>query len=287
MSTKIDVICRSFPPGSHRDDGPDRSRHWRLCRRCSAAPPRPSVFPSNLLGDSAGRGGELFRRSKSSSYEPGIGSVDIVSLRIESESVPWRQHNSMLSCCTSSHHHARISSPWQKSSRHSTVPASRRTALLFGHICPICSLRAPCPAGAGTVSVLAGLLPRAVRSRGFPTPTPGGQECPLHWPLLRRFSQIAGKMGEVLCGRVPSSTPPQNRRPESCDPRTPRFLVAIRRAGDRGGAPGHWNGLVGRGQSRRAQIVNPVMSRSRFDPGLSSRLKSHDPARQLTSAMGE
>ena len=56
-----------------------------------------------------------------------------------------------------------VNSPWQKSSRHSTVPASRRTALLFGHICPICSLRAPCPAGAGTVSVLAGLSPRAVK----------------------------------------------------------------------------------------------------------------------------
>ena len=49
----------------------------------------------------------------------------------------------------------------QKSLQHSTVPASRRTALLLGHICPICSLRAPCPAGAKTVSVLAGLLPRA------------------------------------------------------------------------------------------------------------------------------
>ena len=38
-------------------------------------------------------------------------------------------------------------SPWQKSSRHSTVPASRRTALRFGHILPVCSLIAPCPAG--------------------------------------------------------------------------------------------------------------------------------------------
>ncbi len=52
------------------------------------------------------------------------------------------------------------SSPWQKSSRHSTVPASRRTALLSAHILPVCSLIAPCPAGAGTVSVLAGLSPR-------------------------------------------------------------------------------------------------------------------------------
>ena len=56
-----------------------------------------------------------------------------------------------------------LNSPWQKSSRHSTVPASRRTALRLGHILPVCSLIAPCPAGAGTVSVLAGLLPRAVK----------------------------------------------------------------------------------------------------------------------------
>ena len=53
-------------------------------------------------------------------------------------------------------------SPWQKSSRHSTVPASRRTALRLGHILPVCSLIAPCPAGAGTVSVLARLSPRTV-----------------------------------------------------------------------------------------------------------------------------
>ena len=52
-------------------------------------------------------------------------------------------------------------SPWQKSSRHSTVPASRRTALRFGHILPVCTRIAPCPAGAGTASVLAGLSPRA------------------------------------------------------------------------------------------------------------------------------
>ncbi len=55
-------------------------------------------------------------------------------------------------------------SPWQKSSRHSTVPASRRTALRFGHILPVCTRIAPCPAGAGTVSVLAGLSPRTVMS---------------------------------------------------------------------------------------------------------------------------
>ena len=54
----------------------------------------------------------------------------------------------------------RPNSPWQKSSRHSTVPASRRTALRLGHILPVCSLIAPCPAGAGTVSVLARLSPR-------------------------------------------------------------------------------------------------------------------------------
>ncbi len=53
-----------------------------------------------------------------------------------------------------------LNSPWQKSSRHSTVPASRRTALRFGHILPVCTRIAPCPAGAGTVSVLAGLSPR-------------------------------------------------------------------------------------------------------------------------------
>jgi hypothetical protein len=55
----------------------------------------------------------------------------------------------------------KLNSPWQKSSRHSTVPASRRTALRFRHILPVCTRIAPCPAGAGTVSVLAGLLPRA------------------------------------------------------------------------------------------------------------------------------
>ena len=56
-----------------------------------------------------------------------------------------------------------LNSPWQKSSRHSTVPASRRTALRFGHILPVCTRIAPCPAGAGTVSVLAGLSPRTVK----------------------------------------------------------------------------------------------------------------------------
>ena len=57
---------------------------------------------------------------------------------------------------------AALDSPWQKSSRHSTGSASRRTALLLGHIFPICSLGAPCPAGAAPVSMLAGLLPRTV-----------------------------------------------------------------------------------------------------------------------------
>ena len=47
-------------------------------------------------------------------------------------------------------------SPWQKSSRHSTGSASRRTVLLLGHILPVCSLIAPCPAGAAPVSVLRG-----------------------------------------------------------------------------------------------------------------------------------
>ena len=56
-------------------------------------------------------------------------------------------------------------SPWQKSSRHSTVPASRRTALRLGHILPVCFLIAPCPAGAGTVSVLARLSPRTAIGR--------------------------------------------------------------------------------------------------------------------------
>ena len=60
---------------------------------------------------------------------------------------------------------AGVNSPWQKSSRHSTVPASRRTALRLGHILPVCSLIAPCPAGAGTVSVLAGLSPRTVKDQ--------------------------------------------------------------------------------------------------------------------------
>ena len=58
-----------------------------------------------------------------------------------------------------------LNSPWQKSSRHSTVPASRRTALRFGHILPVCTRIAPCPAGAGTVSVLAGLSPRTGRDQ--------------------------------------------------------------------------------------------------------------------------
>ena len=44
--------------------------------------------------------------------------------------------------------------------------------------------------------------------------------------LLRNVDGYAGR-GDSL---VPFSTPPQNRRPESCAPRTPRFLVAIRRA---------------------------------------------------------
>ena len=57
-----------------------------------------------------------------------------------------------------------LSSPWQKSSRHSTGSAQARTALLLGHILPVCSLRAPCPAGAAPVSVLAGLSPRTARS---------------------------------------------------------------------------------------------------------------------------
>ena len=38
-------------------------------------------------------------------------------------------------------------SPWQKSSRHSTVPASRRTALLSAHILPVCSLRSALSGG--------------------------------------------------------------------------------------------------------------------------------------------
>ena len=63
----------------------------------------------------------------------------------------------------------RLDSPWQKSSRHSTVPASRRTALRFGRattrVAPTCTRIVPCPAGAGTVSVLAGLSPRAVEDR--------------------------------------------------------------------------------------------------------------------------
>ena len=59
-----------------------------------------------------------------------------------------------FSCCGGN-------SPWQKSSRHSTVPASRRTALLWAHILPVCTRIAPCPAGAETVSVLARLSPRA------------------------------------------------------------------------------------------------------------------------------
>ena len=59
-----------------------------------------------------------------------------------------------------------LDSPWQKPSRHSTVPASRRTVLRLGHILPVCSLIAPCPAGAGTVSVRARLSPRTVEERG-------------------------------------------------------------------------------------------------------------------------
>ena len=66
-----------------------------------------------------------------------------------------------------------LNSQWQKSSRHSTVPASRRTALLSAHILPVCSLIAPGPAGAGTVSVLAGLSPRTVNGPGRCRPTPG------------------------------------------------------------------------------------------------------------------
>ncbi len=58
-------------------------------------------------------------------------------------------------------------SPWQKSSRHSTVPASRRTALRFAHILPVCSRIAPCPAGAGPVSVLVRLSPRTANTRLF------------------------------------------------------------------------------------------------------------------------
>ena len=68
----------------------------------------------------------------------------------------------------------RVNSPWQKSSRHSTGPASRRTALRLGHILPVCSLIAPCPAGAGPVSVLAGLSPRTVKSRSIRNLRRGG-----------------------------------------------------------------------------------------------------------------
>ena len=39
-------------------------------------------------------------------------------------------------------------------------PCIPATALRLGHILPVCSLIAPCPAGAGTVSVLARLSPR-------------------------------------------------------------------------------------------------------------------------------
>ena len=60
----------------------------------------------------------------------------------------------------------RPDSPWQKSSRHSTGPASCLCrALRLGHILPVCSLIAPCPAGAGTVSVLARLSPRLLSNR--------------------------------------------------------------------------------------------------------------------------
>ena len=44
----------------------------------------------------------------------------------------------------------------------------RRTALRLGHILPVCSLIAPCPAGAGTVSVLARLSPRTAKVHGVP-----------------------------------------------------------------------------------------------------------------------
>ena len=38
------------------------------------------------------------------------------------------------------------------------VCIGRGDALLFSHILPICSLRAPCPAGAAPVSMLRGTL---------------------------------------------------------------------------------------------------------------------------------
>ena len=61
----------------------------------------------------------------------------------------------------------RLNSPWQKSSRHSTVPAQARTAVAIrAHILLVCASIAPCPAGAGTVSVLAGPSPRAVKVAG-------------------------------------------------------------------------------------------------------------------------
>ena len=44
-------------------------------------------------------------------------------------------------------------SPWQKAPLHSTVGASRLTALFLGRICPICSLVTPCQPGALPVSV--------------------------------------------------------------------------------------------------------------------------------------
>ena len=74
-------------------------------------------------------------------------------------------------------HGDEYSSPWRNSSRYSTVPAQARTALRFGHILPVCAPIAPCPAGAGTVSVLAGLPPRTASS-----PRPAAPRMPARVP---------------------------------------------------------------------------------------------------------
>ena len=133
---------------------------WRWMRTTASSPHCPWSRCSDDLTRIAGDGGSLdtghleYQREEKSARS---------SWSLKRPDILWRRDTRTEASHrvgTVGQRPAFPSSPWQKSSRHSTVPASRRTALRFGHILTVCSLIAPCPAGAGTVSVLAGLSPR-------------------------------------------------------------------------------------------------------------------------------
>ena len=111
-----------------------------------------------------------------------------------------------------------ISSPWQKSSRHSTVPASQRTALRLGHILPVCSLIAPGLAGAGTASVLARLSPRTVSAQRDAT-------------IFCAVYSVCHQCVFIVHTPVILNTDPKNTRP-TWIPRTIRLISPIGIAAD-------------------------------------------------------